>query len=76
MDPKETKGHYMGTPFGPSSTCAAAGSDAATVEHDGHIVGSFRLTGLTGHHGSTEVEAWRQEDREERREKTYTTVHK
>lgn len=48
----------MGTPFGPSTTGAAAGSDAAAIKHDRHVVGSFRLTSLTGHHCSTEVEAF------------------
>lgn len=47
----------MGAPFGPSATGAAAGGDAAAIEHDSHVIRSFRLAGLTGHHRSTEVEA-------------------
>lgn len=39
--PEEAKCHHMSTPFGPSSTGAAAGSDTATVEHDCHIVGTL-----------------------------------
>lgn len=58
MDSEETESHYMGTPFSPSSTGAAAGGDAATVKHDSYVVGSFRLSSLTRHHCSTEMEAW------------------
>lgn len=47
----------MGTPFGPSATGAAAGGDTAAIKHDSHVIGSFRLAGLTGHHCSAEVEA-------------------
>lgn len=57
MNPKEAESHHMGTPFGPSTTGAAAGGDAAAIKHDGHVIGSFRLAGLAGHHCSTEVEA-------------------
>lgn len=57
MDPEEAESHYVGAPFSTSSAGAAAGSDAAAIEHDGHIVGPFRLTSLTGHHCSTEMEA-------------------
>lgn len=58
MDPEEAEGHHMSTPFGSSATGAAAGSDAAAIKHDRHVVSSFRLTGLTGHNCSTEMEAW------------------
>lgn len=58
MDPEEAECHHMGTPFGPCATGTAAGSDAAAIKHDRNIVGSFRLTGLTGHHCSAEMEAW------------------
>lgn len=57
MDPKEAECDHMGTPFGPGATGAAAGSNAAAVKHDGHVVGSFRLTSLTRHHCGTEMEA-------------------
>lgn len=57
VNPEEAEGHHMSTPFGTSAACTAAGRDAAAIKHDGHIVGSFRLTGLTGHHCSTEMEA-------------------
>ena len=57
VDPEEAECHHVGTPLGPGATGAAAGSDAAAVKHDRHIVGPFGLTGLTGHHCSTEVEA-------------------
>lgn len=57
MNPKEAESHHMGTPFGPSTTGAAAGGDAAAIKHDGHVIGSFRLAGLAGHHCSAEVEA-------------------
>lgn len=52
MNPKEAESHHMGTPLGPGATGAAAGGDAAAIKHDGHVVGSFRLASLTGHHGS------------------------
>lgn len=57
VDPEEAQGHHMGAPFGPSATGAAAGSDAAAIEHDRHIVGAFGLPRLVGHHCGTEVEA-------------------
>ncbi len=68
MDPKEAECHYMGTPFGPSAASAATGSDAAAIKHDRHIVGSFRLTGLTGHHRGTQMEALQKETITERQQ--------
>lgn len=57
VDPEEAQSDHVGAPFGPGAARAAAGRDAAAVEHDGHVVGSFRLAGLTGHHCSTKMEA-------------------
>jgi len=41
VDSEEAQGHHMGTPFGSCTTGTAAGSDAAAIKHDCHIVGSF-----------------------------------
>lgn len=41
VNPEEAERHNMSAPFGPGSTGAAAGGDAATVEHDRHIVGTL-----------------------------------
>lgn len=56
VDPEEAEGHHVGAPLGPGAAGAAAGRDAAAVEHDGHVVGSFGLAGLVGHHSGAEVE--------------------
>lgn len=58
VDSEEAERHHMGAPFGACAAGTAAGSDATAVEHDRHVVGSFRLTGLTGDHGGAEMEAW------------------
>lgn len=59
MDSEETQRHHVGAPLRPSPTGAATGSDAAAVEHDGHVVGALGLPGLGRHHGGTEVEPCR-----------------
>lgn len=55
MDPEEAECHHMSAPLGSCTTGTAAGSDAAAIEHDCNIVGSFRLTGLSGNYCSTEM---------------------
>ena len=62
MDPEEAERHHVSAPFGPGATRTAAGSDAAAIKHDRHVVGSFRLAGLAGHHCGTEMEAWKKRD--------------
>lgn len=57
MDPEETECHHMGTPLGSCTTGTAAGGDATAIKHDRHVVGSFRLTGLSGDYCSTEMKA-------------------
>lgn len=56
MDPEEAERNHVGAPLGPGAAGAAAGRDAAAVEHDRHVVGPFRLAGLVGDHGGTEME--------------------
>lgn len=58
MDAEETECHDMGTPFGPSPTGTAAGSDPAAVKHHSHVVGPFGRDHLRWHHCSTQVEPW------------------
>lgn len=60
MYSEKAESDYVGTPFCPGAAGTAAGSDAAAVKHDGHVIGCFRLTRLTGHYSSAEMEAWRQ----------------
>ena len=57
VDAEEAECHHVGTPLGPGAAGAAAGRDAAAVEHDGHVVGALGLASLLGHHGGAEVEA-------------------
>ena len=59
VDSEETQRHHVGAPLGPRPAGAATGSDAAAVEHDGHVVGALGLSGLGGHHGGAEVKTCR-----------------
>lgn len=58
MNPEETECHHMGTPLSSSAAGTAAGSNTAAVKHNRHVVCSFRLTSLSWHHCSTEMETW------------------
>lgn len=59
MDPEEAECNHVSAPFGPRAAGAAAGRDAAAVEHNRHVVRSFGLARLVGHNGSAEMETWR-----------------
>ena len=48
----------MRTPLGPGTAGTGTGSDAAAVEHHGHVVRSLGLTALRGEHRGAQVEAW------------------
>lgn len=61
MDPEEAESHHVGAPLGPGATGAAAGGDAAAIEHDRHVVSAFGLAGLAGHHCGAQMETWEEE---------------